>query len=186
MLQVYDSFGIGTKTFSDTEEQDFKEFSCKPPLYHLKTYHIQRHPRQHYSYSPKLDPYPAYRQDLTPRRIHRPEVCFSPTRSREDHSGTVTSWSIRTDPAHSPHYAPTTDEEYKTFRKSTKSKKEWKDQGLDFVNINMDNVRIVLLTFYSFANAKWWKRQIGYFILIADDDVNWKVGQYGSNRCIHI
>lgn len=60
------------------------------------------------------------------------------------------------------------------------------DQGLNFVPLNLDNVRLVLASEASFENAPGSKSQLGYVIMIFDDDNNCNIIHYGSNRCTRI
>lgn len=82
-----------------------------------------------------------------------------------------------------PGLEPPTKEEMKLLRKIIDFLKDTSGQGLDYVKVDMDTARIVLLTDASFANARDLKSQLGYLILVVDDDGNCNVLHYGSNRC---
>lgn len=43
-------------------------------------------------------------------------------------------------------------------------------QGLNFVPLDLDTARLVLLTDTSFANAEGLKSQLGYILLMIDDE----------------
>lgn len=57
------------------------------------------------------------------------------------------------------------------------------EQGLDYVPVNLQTVRLVLLSNSSFVNVCGLKIQLGYHILMVYDAVNFSVLHYGSNRC---
>lgn len=78
---------------------------------------------------------------------------------------------------------PTTDAEFKSLRRSTKFLKETRTQGLNFTPLNLETVRLVLLSDASFGNAAGLKSQLGYLIMMVDSDDNCNIVHYGSNRC---
>ena len=76
-----------------------------------------------------------------------------------------------------------TDKDIKSLKKTTKFLKETIEQGLTFVPLNLETMRLVLMTDASFANAQGMKRQLGYLIMLVDDEGNCNIVHYGSNRC---
>lgn len=56
-------------------------------------------------------------------------------------------------------------------------------EGLDFVKLDLDTTRLVLITDASFANARDMKSQIRYLILIVDAYNNCNIVRFGSNLC---
>ena len=82
-----------------------------------------------------------------------------------------------------PGKSPTTQQEMRSLRKTTKFLKETADQGLNFVKLDIDTIRLVLLTDASFANAEGMKSQLGYLVLMVDGNGNCNIVHYGSNRC---
>lgn len=51
------------------------------------------------------------------------------------------------------------------------------------MHFDLDSVRLVLLTDASFANARDFKIQLGYIILMVDNHDNCNIILFGSNRC---
>ena len=78
---------------------------------------------------------------------------------------------------------PTTDKERKSLKKTTKFLKETIDQGLNYVALDLKTTKLVLMTDASFANAEGMRSQLGYLVLMVDDDDNCNIVHYGSNRC---
>lgn len=76
-----------------------------------------------------------------------------------------------------------TDKDIKSLKKTTKFLKETIEQGLTFVPLNLETMRLVLMTDASFANAQGMKSQLGYLIMLVDDEGNCNIVHYGSNRC---
>lgn len=78
---------------------------------------------------------------------------------------------------------PPTQTEKKLFNNFFLLLNETIKQGLDYVHVDMNTARLVLLTDASFANARGLKRQLGYLIIIVDEEGNCNILLYGSNRC---
>lgn len=70
-----------------------------------------------------------------------------------------------------------------TLNKVTAFLMETSDIGLDFVSLDMDSGRVVLLYDASFGNARDDKSQLGYLLLMVDKHKNCNIVHYGSNRC---
>lgn len=60
---------------------------------------------------------------------------------------------------------------------------ETKEQGLNYVNLDMQSARITLMTEASFANGPGGKSQLGYLILLMEKAINCNILHYGSNQC---
>lgn len=73
--------------------------------------------------------------------------------------------------------------EYNVLRKIVNHLKATKERGLKFVPINMKTARLVLFTDSSFANATDFKSQLGFLLLIVDDNHRANIVHYGSSRC---
>ena len=58
-----------------------------------------------------------------------------------------------------------------------------KENGLTYVNLDLNTCRIVLLSDASFANNVDLKSQLGYLILLVDGSNKCNILHYGSNRC---
>lgn len=81
---------------------------------------------------------------------------------------------------------PTTENEYRTVSTSVDFFKKTKHQGLQFVPLNFETARRVLMTDSSFANAAGLKFQIGYVLLIVNAEERCNVLHYGITKCICI
>ena len=81
---------------------------------------------------------------------------------------------------------PTSPEEYKSLQKTTKYLQKTKEQGLNYLPLDLESIRIVLLTDASFANATGMKSQLGYLLLLVDKHENCNVLHYGSDKCKRI
>jgi hypothetical protein len=60
------------------------------------------------------------------------------------------------------------------------------DEGLHFVRLDLDTVRVVVYCDASFANAEGYRSQLGFAVLMVDDDNNANLVHYGSQRCTRV
>lgn len=60
---------------------------------------------------------------------------------------------------------------------------ETKEQGLDYVKLDIVIARIMLLTNESFGNTKDFRSQLGYLILMVNDNGDCNLLHFVSNRC---
>ena len=73
--------------------------------------------------------------------------------------------------------------QYKQLKKVLEYMMDTKNQGLNYVSLDMESARLVLLTDASFANAPGCKSQLGYVIIMVDKFDKCNILHYGSNRC---
>ena len=184
MLQVDDSLGFGTPAFLDLEESASKLFRCKP-----RTGITSKPISFNGIMINKLQN--GYRMSQTDKvdrlTIATTQKAFSSQRAAAQYIGVNTRPDIcAAVQLIAPGNAPTTPAEFKSLSKSIKFLQETKDQGLTYVNLDLRSARIVLLTDASFANAAGMKSQLGYLILMADDNGNCNLLHYGSNKCQRI
>lgn len=78
---------------------------------------------------------------------------------------------------------PTTTVEYKTLEKVVKNLRTSKEDGLTYFKLDMEALRLLLVTDESFRNARGMKNQLGFFVMMADKSVNANIVHYGSIRC---
>lgn len=78
---------------------------------------------------------------------------------------------------------PATKLEYKSLNKTTRFFKSLKSKGLKFVPLNLEKTILVLTARTSLSNADQMKSQLGYVILMVEDDSICYIIHYGSNRC---
>lgn len=81
-----------------------------------------------------------------------------------------------------PGIEPPSRKEIKLLQKITLFMKDTIGQGLDYVQLDMDSARIVLVTDASFANTRDLKSQLGYLVLIVDGNGFCNILHYASNR----
>lgn len=77
---------------------------------------------------------------------------------------------------------PSTDDEFKSLHKSIKLLKDTADTKFTFRNFNIDTEIIKLVTGPSFPTVKGLRSQLGYIIMVADDEANANIVHYGLRR----
>jgi hypothetical protein len=58
--------------------------------------------------------------------------------------------------------------------------------GLKFVRLNLETLRVVVFCDASFANAENFKSQLGFCVLLVDDEQRANIVHYGSKRCTRV
>lgn len=81
-----------------------------------------------------------------------------------------------------PGAVPTISSDLKTMKKVLLLLKKEMEEGLDYMKLDMDRVRIGVLTDAYFANAKGLKSQLGYLILMDDKMKHENIVHLGSSR----
>lgn len=82
-----------------------------------------------------------------------------------------------------PGNVPVTKDELATITKTITHMKETKEDGLRYVRLDKESVRMVLLTDASFANARGFRSQLGFLILLVDNRGHANIVHYASQRC---
>lgn len=77
----------------------------------------------------------------------------------------------------------TTKSQFASLKRAVEHLKRRPEQGLDFVKLHMPSVRVVVISDASFANAPGLKSQLGFVILMADENRTANIVHYGSCRC---
>lgn len=77
----------------------------------------------------------------------------------------------------------TTAEEFKILEKTIKHLKKTKKVGLRFKKLNLDTVKVVVLTDASFVNSRGLRCLLGLFMLLTDGDGISNIIHFGSSRC---
>lgn len=76
-----------------------------------------------------------------------------------------------------------TEEEYKSMKKAIKHlQEETSSAGLRYKKLDMDTIRLVVVTDACFENAQRMKTQLGYAIMLVDAIGTEKLVHFGSNR----
>lgn len=184
LLQVDDTLGLGTTNFMEEEQHHSQAFRCKPRTRLSAipttfngitiTSHDNMIKIQQTEKIMKLKPATTDKEFASQRALAQ----YIGVNVRPDTCAPIQLIA--------PGNAPTTKSEFKTLKKATAFLKDTKEQGLNFVPLNLDNVRLVVVTDASFANAPGSKSQLGYIIMMVDDDNNSNIIHYGSNRCSRI
>lgn len=186
LLQVEDSLGFGTQQLLDKEEKSSQIFRCKPrtpidpnatAFNEVDIKHVRSQPTTKVSYI-------IYQSD----KIEKLEE-----------EGTQNHFTIQCSMAQyiglnfrpdiwapvqlvAPGKRLKTELDYKSLNKTTRFLKTTKNQGLNFVPLNLETTRLVLTTDTSFANSEHMKSQLGYVIMMVEDDENCNIIRYCSNR----
>ena len=184
LLQVDDSLGIGTPKFWEDEEIGSKSFRCKPRT------KLSEKPTSFNGIFIKHQDgrYTIDQQDKIEKlTIAKTQKEFSSMRALAQYIGVNTRPDICA-PIQliAPGNKQTTTAEFKSLTKTTNFLTKTKNQGLDFIKLNLESARIVLATDASFANTADLKSQLGYFIMLVDDKQRCNVLHYGSNKCQRI
>lgn len=69
---------------------------------------------------------------------------------------------------------------FRSVKKAINHLKDTLDLGFDLIKIEIWKTRVVLLSYSSFANASELKSQIGFVILVANDQQRSCIVHYGS------
>lgn len=186
LLQVDDSLGFGSTQFLDEEQTASARFRCKPrtaiatkPITFnginiSRTTFDQTKHKYSINQTDKINKLSIVndQKDFT---SHRALAQYIGVNARPDVCAPVQLVA--------PGSTPTTDEEYKLFKRTVKHLKATSTQGLHYVPLDLTTTRLVLLTDSSFANAQGLKSQLGYIIAMVDEKDNCNIVHYGSNRC---
>ena len=60
------------------------------------------------------------------------------------------------------------------------------EDGLRFVNLDLDTLRVVVFCDASFANADHYKSQLGFCVLLVDGNDKANIVHFGSKRCVRV
>jgi hypothetical protein len=75
---------------------------------------------------------------------------------------------------------------YKAVKKLVQICHDTANQGLEFVRLDLETVRIVVLCDASFANADAYRSQLGFAFLMVDGNNNANLEHYASQRCTRV
>lgn len=183
ILQVDDSFGIGSNDFLEIEDIESREFATKP----RKTFgcgdthlfngsEIKREAENVYSISNKsklevLEIPKTERESVSARA----KLQYVATVSRPDLASPVQLLASKV--------KHPSEETTKNLGKIIEYSKEKCQKGLRFVNLDKDTMRIVLFTDASFGNTQDLSSQIGFVVTLVDGDNNANIIHYGSKKC---
>lgn len=185
LLQVDDTLGIATERFLKDEEKESKAFRCKERVVVGKT------PISFNGLQLRMDTdrrgFISQPDKISNLKAASNQAEFASIRALAQYIG-VNSRPDLCAPVQliAPGGEPASKGEYKMLDKAVNFAKETIMQGLTFVHIDLNTARIVLMTDASFANAKGFRTQLGYLILLADDEGRCNIIHYGSNRCKRI
>lgn len=77
---------------------------------------------------------------------------------------------------------PSTSEEHGILSRTIRHLQNTKDMGLTYEKLDMESVKLVLITDASFSNARKLKSQLRYVVLMMDGSENANIIHYGSSR----
>ena len=75
---------------------------------------------------------------------------------------------------------------YKEINKIVRWTHDTATQGLKFVPLELNSLRLMLFTDAAFANTDEFKSKLGFFVLLADGKNNANIVHYGSTRCCRV
>lgn len=182
VIQVDDSFGVGTGNLLDNEERARVKINHKP-WSRLRDRAVRFNGftiRQEGDDTVLLEKY----NKIEPLWPTSDETRFASMRTLEHYIGVKLRPGIYDPvPLIAPENSPTTEVEHKRLKKVIEFLQETKAQPLQFVPLNLSNASLVVVSDASFANARDLRRQLWYVIAIVDDRNNSNILHYGSNRC---
>ena len=184
LLQVDDSLGFCTPNFMEDEERASTVFRCKPrtpistkPISFNGIYICKKGETYSMTHGEKIDKLECVET----------QKAFVSQKALAQYIGV----NVRPDVCASiqlvaPGSKPTSDEEYKTFKRTVKSMIATRDQGLNFIKLDIPSTKLILLTDASFANAEGMKSKLGYMIAMVDKFKRCNIIHFGSNKCKRI
>lgn len=182
ILQVDDSFCIGNKDFLIEEEQASKEFICKERRF------ITKEPTSFNGLMIGIDDEGALVISQTAKIEKLNEVNdekdFISKRALAQYIGVCTRPDICANvQLIAPGTNPVSDDDYKTLNSTIKHLHNTKHIGLKYKTLTIEEVKLVLVTDASFANARNLRSQIGFVLMMVDNDGVANIIHYGSSRC---
>lgn len=182
ILQVDDSLGLGTDTFMEEEERASTEFRCKPRK-QIKEGCQEFNGSVVSQYKNATI---TLTQEAKIQKLNIPtdEKAFISHRALAQYIGV----SVRPDvcaPVQlvAPGNQPITKPEYSQLTRSIKFLKSTARTGLKFVPLDIDTMRVVIMSDASFANARGGKSQLGFVIAMVDKNNRANIVHYASCRC---
>lgn len=183
ILQVDDSFGHGTEEFLQHEEKESNHFQCKPRIvlqpgkeFKFNGIVIRRHTGMKYSIN----------QSEKLRGLSKAinEDTFTRTRAKIQYIGSCTRPDVS---SRSQLLSSTLTAHFPQRLKQLNKLIEWCHETCEFemqyVPLQKDTLRLLLFTDASFANADKLRSQIGFVLVLADDQLNGNIIHYGSVHC---
>lgn len=185
ILQVDDSFGVGTETFLHDEATAVTQFKHKPRQILGAT--AVRFNGLHISKLNDGKVLLGQHEKIEKLQTPSDEKRFASMRALAQYVGVNIGPDICA-PVQlvAPGSEQTTAAEFKTLEKVIDFLKDTKDFKMVFTPLKLDTARLVLISDASFANARGLKSQLGYIIALVDDDGNCNIIHWGSNRCRRI
>jgi hypothetical protein len=183
-LQVDDNLGHGTPMFLKDEEHHSSRFVCKPRQIlheghsiHFNGAELSMHPRRilALTQSKKL-------QELKHAKIGgelvsiRAAMRYIATCTRPDLAAPCQLLASRVGD-NAPHSV------YTAMNKLVSIARETVQDGLRFVPLDLETVRVVLFSDASFSNAAEYKSQLGFVICLAEVNDNANIVHYGIAKC---
>lgn len=181
VLQVDDSLGNGESSFLDSEEKEMK-FDCKPRTILSRGVSVKFNGtivsrNQDDSYSMKQSPKLKTEIPTTKDKMVsvRAKFQYIGNCTRPDISGVVQMMAkeVRT---------PTNDT-FKCMKHIAEYCNQSSGEGLTFVKLDRNSLRLLLFTDAAFANNSDLCSQMGYILLLADASNKCNIVHYGSLRC---
>ena len=181
-LQVDDSFGIVSKDFLQLEEAEVKQFKCKPRTILLKEKSVrfngsQISRKKNNMYELKQSEMFGFEDPSTNEEFVsiRAKLQYIAGCTRPDIAGPV---QILASESKNP-----TDESFSKLKKIIKYCKDSRNDGLQFIDLDISTMRILLFTDAAFANISDLSSQMGFLIALQDANGRCNIVHYGSARC---
>lgn len=78
---------------------------------------------------------------------------------------------------------PVTGEEFKHLKKTIRHLHKIREVGFTYSPLDIASIRLLLLTDASVSNLRRFKSQLGYLLIIVDDDGRSNIIHHSSSRC---
>lgn len=181
LLQVKYTLGLGTTPFLEEEDNASREFRRKPREQLTETpvsfndVNIVRTKDGEISTSQE-DKIEGIKLPAMPHELDRLRALaqYAGENTRQDVCAAIQLMA--------PGNSPSTPAEFKTFEKTVQFLQDTKGQCLRFIPLDLQTIRLVLITDSVFANTEESKIQLGYVVLMVDEAGRAIIIHYGSNK----
>lgn len=182
ILQVDDSFAIGTEEFEQEEDEQSKEFLSKP-----KTILTEKQiPFNGIMIAKEKDGTIKVTQQEKITKLQHPatQKDFTSQRALAQYIGVCTRPDVCANiQLIAPGAQKTTEDEFRTLKKTMDHLSATKERGLTYKRIDMSTMRLIVISDASFANTRNLRSQLGFIILMADETGTANIIHYGSSQC---
>lgn len=186
-LQVDDSWGTATKVFLEDEEREAGRFITKPRTvmepggslqYNGSTITQVGSSEYTMTQREKLLDLKEARTDDELVSV-RSSMQYIATCTRPDIAASCQLQASKVGPGASV-------QTYRDVNKLVITCRRTAEDGLRFVNLDLDTLRVVVFCDASFANADHYKSQLGFCVLLVDGNDKANIVHFGSKRCVRV